>query len=34
VSHVLKLIDAELRVAMALTGTTHVADIGKDILDQ
>ena len=33
VAHVLKLIDAEMRVAMALTGCTRVADIGPDILD-
>ena len=34
VAHVLKLIDAEMRVAMALTGTASVADIGTDILDR
>jgi len=32
VGHVLKLIEAEMRVAMALTGHTHVAEIGKDTL--
>ncbi|MEI9988439.1 MAG: FMN-dependent L-lactate dehydrogenase LldD [Rhizomicrobium sp.] len=32
VAHVLRLIEAEMRVAMALTGTTNVAAIGRDIL--
>jgi L-lactate dehydrogenase (cytochrome) len=32
VAHVLKLIDAELRVAMALTGCTKVSDLNRDIL--
>jgi L-lactate dehydrogenase (cytochrome) len=29
VTHMLQLIEAEMRVAMALTGTTHISDIGK-----
>jgi len=33
VAHVLKLIDAEMRVAMALTGTTRVSEIGAETLD-
>jgi L-lactate dehydrogenase (cytochrome) len=33
VAHVLKLIEAEIRVAMALTGCTNVGAIGKDMLD-
>jgi L-lactate dehydrogenase (cytochrome) len=32
VAHVLKLIEAEMRVAMALTGCTSVEQIGRDIL--
>jgi L-lactate dehydrogenase (cytochrome) len=32
VAHMLKLIEAEMRVAMALTGCTRVSDIGADIL--
>jgi L-lactate dehydrogenase (cytochrome) len=32
VAHVLKLIDAEMRVAMALTGCTKVDEIGRDTL--
>ena len=32
VTHVLKIIEAEMRVAMALTGVTRVADIGRDLL--
>jgi L-lactate dehydrogenase (cytochrome) len=32
VAHVLKLIEAEMRVAMALTGATHVAAIDRSIL--
>ncbi len=32
VAHVLELIEAEMRVAMALTGCTRIADIGRDIL--
>ena len=32
VADVLKLIDAEMRVAMALTGTTRVGEIGAEIL--
>ena len=34
VTHVLKLIDAEMRVAMALTGCTGVGQIGPDAIDQ
>jgi L-lactate dehydrogenase (cytochrome) len=33
VAHVLKLIDAEMRVAMALTACTGVADINERILE-
>lgn len=32
VAHVLRLIEAEMRVAMALTGVTRIADITPDIL--
>lgn len=32
VAHMLKLVEAEMRVAMALTGVTRVADIGSNIL--
>ena len=32
VSHVLKLMDAEMRVAMALTGCTTIGAIGRDVL--
>jgi L-lactate dehydrogenase (cytochrome) len=32
VSHVLQLIDAEMRVAMALTGVTRIGDISGDVL--
>jgi L-lactate dehydrogenase (cytochrome) len=34
VTHVLKLIEAEMRVAMALTGCTSVAQIGEEIIDR
>ena len=34
VSHVLKLIDAEMRIAMALTGSTDIRSIGPDLLDR
>jgi L-lactate dehydrogenase (cytochrome) len=34
VSHVLKLIDAEMRVAMALTGCTSVGEISEEILER
>lgn len=34
VAHVLQLIEAEMRVAMALTGITRVADITPDILSR
>jgi L-lactate dehydrogenase (cytochrome) len=32
VAHLLHLIEAEMRVAMALTGVTSIAEIGPDIL--
>ena len=32
VAHVLKLIEAEMRVAMALTGCTRIGEIGRDTL--
>ena len=32
VAHLLQLIEAEMRVAMALTGVTRVDAIGRDIL--
>jgi L-lactate dehydrogenase (cytochrome) len=34
VAHVLKLIEAEMRVAMALTGCTKISEIGADTLAQ
>ena len=34
VAHVLKLINAEMRVAMALTGVTRIADIDEQVLDR
>ena len=34
VTHVLELIDAEIRVAMALTGCTRIDQIGIDVIDQ
>ncbi len=34
VAHVLRLIDAEMRVAMALTGSVRVDQIGEEILEQ
>ena len=34
VAHMLRLIEAEMRVAMALTGTTRIADINQGILVQ
>jgi L-lactate dehydrogenase (cytochrome) len=34
VAHVLKLIEAEMRVAMALTGTTAIAELNGDIIDR
>jgi L-lactate dehydrogenase (cytochrome) len=34
VKHVLQLIEAEMRVAMALSGTTRLAEISRDTLDQ
>jgi L-lactate dehydrogenase (cytochrome) len=33
VAHVLKLIDAEMRVAMALTGVTKVSEINELLLE-
>jgi L-lactate dehydrogenase (cytochrome) len=32
IAHVLKLIEAEMRVAMALTGCTTISEIGADTL--
>jgi len=32
VAHVLKIIEAEMRVAMALTGVTRIADIDRSLL--
>lgn len=34
VAHVLKLIDAEMRVAMALTGCTSIDQLGEQVLDR
>ncbi|HEY7958673.1 MAG TPA: alpha-hydroxy-acid oxidizing protein, partial [Sphingomicrobium sp.] len=34
VAHALKLIDAEMRVAMALTACTRINEIGEDILER
>jgi L-lactate dehydrogenase (cytochrome) len=34
VGHVLKLIKAEMRVAMALTGVTHVSEIDANLIDR
>ena len=34
VAHVLKLIDAEMRVAMALTGCTAIDQLNEEILDR
>ncbi|HUG45995.1 MAG TPA: alpha-hydroxy-acid oxidizing protein, partial [Sphingomicrobium sp.] len=34
VAHVLELIEAEMRVAMALTGTTKISEIGAQTLDR
>jgi L-lactate dehydrogenase (cytochrome) len=34
VRHVLKLIDAEMRVAMALTGVTSIKQIGRELIDR
>ncbi|HEU4430550.1 MAG TPA: L-lactate dehydrogenase [Myxococcota bacterium] len=34
VAHVLELIERELRVAMALTGVTRVADVDRSVLDE
>ena len=32
VTHLLKLVEAEMRVALALTGCVRIADIGPDII--
>ncbi|CAN5174194.1 FMN-dependent L-lactate dehydrogenase LldD [soil metagenome] len=32
VAHVLKIVEAEMRVAMALTGTTRISDLGSETL--
>ena len=34
VAHALKLIDAEMRVAMALTGITNIAEVDESVLDR
>jgi L-lactate dehydrogenase (cytochrome) len=34
VAHALKLIDAEMRVAMALTGCTSIDQLGPEILER
>ena len=34
VAHVLRLIEAEMRVAMALTGTTRIDELGSETLDR
>jgi L-lactate dehydrogenase (cytochrome) len=34
VAHVLKLVDAEMRVAMALTGCTRIDQISGEILER
>ena len=34
VSHMLRLVEAEMRVAMALTGTTSISEIDADVIDQ
>ena len=34
VAHVLKLVDAEMRVAMALTGCTNIDQISEDVLER
>ena len=34
VAHVLELVEAEMRVAMALTGTARVSDVGAETLDR
>lgn len=34
VAHVLGLIEAEMRVAMALTGCTGIAEITQDVIDR
>ena len=33
VAHILKLIDAEMRVAMALTGCTSIADLSREVVE-
>jgi L-lactate dehydrogenase (cytochrome) len=32
VAHALKLVEAEMRVAMALTGCTRIAEVGRSTL--
>ncbi|MEO6225671.1 MAG: L-lactate dehydrogenase [Sphingomicrobium sp.] len=34
VAHVLRLVEAEMRVAMALTGCTRIADVDSSVIDQ
>jgi len=34
VAHMLKLIDAEMRVAMALTGATEIGELGRDTIER
>ena len=34
VAHVLKLVEAEMRVALALTGCTRIADVDGDVIDR
>jgi L-lactate dehydrogenase (cytochrome) len=34
VAHVLRLIEAEMRVAMALTGATSIGEIGREVIDE
>ena len=34
VAHMLRLVEAEIRVAMALTGSTKVADLGPEFIDE
>ena len=34
VAHVLRLVEAEMRVAMALTGTTKISEISEETLDR
>jgi L-lactate dehydrogenase (cytochrome) len=34
IAHVLELIDAEMRAAMALTGVTRIGEIDEQVLDR